>query len=203
MIDLASTVIAQYSNSPVLLSMLGSINSALDSDAETADFYNKVFNIATAQGYGLDVWGRILRVSRKLLLPQLKSQYFGFSEANGWQPWGQAQFWDGCGQYSIYTLGDTEYRRLLMVKAHNNISNLSIENMNFVLNALFGDTTKCYVQDNLDMTIYLVFETPLTLIQASILVQSDLLPRPMGIKSYIVDGIGTTPLQIQYREVIP
>ena len=67
--DVAQTVISQYANSPVLLALLRRLNTALDQAANIEQFYTLVWDLRTAVGYGLDVWGRIVGVNRVLRVP--------------------------------------------------------------------------------------------------------------------------------------
>ncbi len=50
--------------------MIGSPTIVLiDPTADLNAFYDLVWNVATAQGWGLDVWGRIVGVTRNLNIP--------------------------------------------------------------------------------------------------------------------------------------
>ena len=58
------TILSQYDDSPTLLSMIESFNDAIDPTANITAFYENIWNVNTANGYGLDVWGQIVGVSR-------------------------------------------------------------------------------------------------------------------------------------------
>ena len=73
------TILSQYDASPTLLSMIESFNDAIDPTANIAAFYENIWNVNTANGYGLDVWGQIVGVSRYLQVSA--SNYLGFDEA--------------------------------------------------------------------------------------------------------------------------
>src|SRR4051812_42839886 len=60
------TVISQYANSPILDTLVQNINESIDPTVNIDAFFDNMWNIDTAIGYGLDVWGRILGVSRTL-----------------------------------------------------------------------------------------------------------------------------------------
>lgn len=64
MLDPLSTVISQYANSPRICGLVQRWNACLDPSANITAFYDDVWNIETAIGYGLDVWGRILGTGR-------------------------------------------------------------------------------------------------------------------------------------------
>ena len=58
--NLKDTVISQYAHSPVMLSLIQSWNDAIDTAADLQAFYDTVWNVSTAQGFGLDIWGAIV-----------------------------------------------------------------------------------------------------------------------------------------------
>src|SRR5450631_2175833 len=64
-----STIISQYANSPTLVQMIESMAQYFDPTANLVNFYNNVWNIDSAVGFGLDIWGRIIGVSRLLQVP--------------------------------------------------------------------------------------------------------------------------------------
>lgn len=101
------TVLSQYANSPKMLALIQSANDALDPSANVDLFYANVWNIQTATGYGLDVWGRIVGISRYLGAP------------------------------GVYALDDATYRTLILVKALVNIAATTIPTLNNLLSLLF------------------------------------------------------------------
>ena len=184
--DFGPTVISQYANSPIMLGLLTGFTSALDPSPKFDDFYAKVWNVDTAQGYGLDVWGRIVGVNRVLQVPA-SGTFFGFAEASA-AGWNQAVFYGGNLLTSNYFLTDYSYRRLILAKALANISDGSIASINQVLISLFSSFGNCYVVDNGDMTITYRFATTLDPVNYAIVSQSGVLPRPAGVSYSIVQG---------------
>ena len=80
MINWQGTVISQYNQSPTMQTLLYAINQWLDPTKNLDDFYNFIWNVDTAKGYGLDVWGRIVAIDRVLnVQPQVP--FWGFAEA--------------------------------------------------------------------------------------------------------------------------
>lgn len=78
-LDVWTTVLSQFANSPILTGILQSEATALDQRSNLDDFYRRIRDLDTAEGYGLDVWGRIVGVNR--VLQVVTSQFFGFAEA--------------------------------------------------------------------------------------------------------------------------
>jgi len=120
------TLLSQYANSPVITSIILAFNSAMDFTQTMSNFYDMMWNIQTAQGYGLDVWGRIVGVSRTLTIPGT-TQYIGFGEAGtSWTGFGQGIWYSGSGLTQNYVLGDADFRRMILAKAATNITDGSI-----------------------------------------------------------------------------
>ncbi|CAE6869144.1 hypothetical protein R75461_08473 [Paraburkholderia nemoris] len=61
------TLLAQYANSPTITAMLDCLNQDIGPHAGLDAFYDTIWNVATALGYGLDVWGRIVNVKRGVM----------------------------------------------------------------------------------------------------------------------------------------
>jgi hypothetical protein len=173
------TVISQYANSPILLQLLDNFFQYIDQTSNMDDFYNLMWNVDTAVGYGLDVWGRIVGVSRTLELAQ--GEFFGFAEGNpSWRGFNQAPFWGGASATDNFELSDQAYRQLIFAKAMANICDGSIMAINQLLLNLFPGLGG-YVVDNNDMTITYTFTKPLSDVQVAIVKQSGVLPRPTGV----------------------
>lgn len=175
------TVISQYSNSPRTDAILLSFAAAMDLTALLDSFYDNMMNPATATGYGLDVIGRIVGVSRTLTLPG-SAPYLGFEEAgSSWTGFGQGGFYSGSGITSNFLLADVDYRRLIFAKMAGNISDCSIPSVNAILLALFPGRGKCYVADGLNMTLTYTFMFALTAVDLAIIQQAGILPNPCGV----------------------
>lgn len=181
-----STVISQYANSPVLLKLIANMAEYIDPTALFDDFYKRIFDVDTAEGYGLDVWGRIVGVTRVLQLP-LNDQYLGFEEAApSSYPFGSGVFFNNSALTSNFALSDNAYRRLIFAKALANISDGSIPAINQILINLFGQYGNCYVTDGGDMTMTYTFGSQLSGVDFAIVSQSGVLPRPAGVRVTIV-----------------
>lgn len=199
MIDVTRTIISQYANSPRILSLIENFNQYLDPRTDFDEFYSRVWNIDTAQGFGLDIWGRIIGVDRLLEIKD-PGGTFGF-DGSGREPFGQGTFGDHTANAS-YLLGDDAYRTLLLLKAFINISACDIFTLNRILLNLF-DNRRCYVLDLGGMSIRYVFEFNLTYYEQALLAKEGLMPRPAGVgyeiykldtaNSFGFDGSGLQP----------
>lgn len=139
------TVISQYANSPRLLQLLENLNGYLDQTENFDNFFDMIWNIDTAVGFGLDVWGRILNIKRTL--PVDAGSYLGFEEALDLTEVGfnQEGFYSAPPATDNYALTDDAYRLLLLAKAAANICNGSIPALNRILMGLFPNRGNAYV----------------------------------------------------------
>jgi hypothetical protein len=177
------TILSQYYTSPTLRTLLDAINQWISPDADFEAFYDDIWNIDTAVGYGLDVWGRIVGVQRVLTITEV--DYFGFSGPRGpsGQPFNQAPFYEGEAEITQnYRLTDQAFRQLIFAKAAQNITDCGIPSLNSILvNILFPGRGNAFVRDNLNMTMTYVFNFTLQPFEVAIVTQSGVLPRPTGV----------------------
>lgn len=183
----SDTILAQYAGSPKLRSIIETFNTTMDTDKFLDDFYDVIWNIETADTYGLDVWGKIVVVSR-LLTVTPSEKFFGYGEATNTtpviddpQPFDQAPFYTGEQQTSTISLTNDAYRKLIMLKAMANITDCTIPNMNKMLMYMFGSSGKAYVRNDGGMVMTYVFEFELSTVELAIVQSSGALPSPAGV----------------------
>lgn len=145
-------VLSQYANSPRIVALLRSFEESLTTENDVNNFYQKIFNIKTAVGYGLDFWGKILNISRTLTY-------------NG----------------QTFVLNDELYRFLLMIRATANITNCTVPNLTSILSELFKDRGNVYVFDTDVMQMKFVFTFYLTDEEKAILSIPGIPPLPTGV----------------------
>ena len=186
--DVWATVISQYANSSRITSLVTSMYDALDQTENFDDLYDNIWNIQTAVGYGLDVWGRIVGVTRTLTVSS--TTYFGFAEqsptVDNFGPGGQSPFYAGEPSTSNYDLTNDSFRTLIFAKALANICDGSIPATNKILLALFPSRGDCYVTDGLNMTMTFTFTFTLTPVEAAIVGASGVLPVSAGVLATVV-----------------
>jgi hypothetical protein len=188
MIKPDQTIISQYANSPIIKLLIEDFNEAIDPRRTIDLFYTMIWNPYTAQGYGLDVWGRIVGVSRFLKLPSNYGQYFGFHGGSG-QPFNQAPFYDPRTGSKSYFVNDPTYRLMILAKAYSNITVTTIPAINLILTILFGDRGRCYAASEGRMTMHYVFEFELNDVEKAIIAQSGILPKPAGVNVLILQHL--------------
>ena len=185
--DYLRTVISQYANSDNIRSIIDYMAQWFGQYDNIDNFYNYIWNVATAKGYGLDVWGRIVGVQRVLTVPD-RAQYFGFSEAKAYG-WGQKPWYDGGRISGNFSLIDDEFRTLIFCKALSNITGQSAAQINQTLLKLFPGRGNCYSSSNGVMQMMLTFEFLLLPYEIAILQQSGAFPGPAGVQQFILQWV--------------
>ena len=186
MINVERTVISQYGQSPTIRALVESMNDCIDPRADMAEFYRAVWNVDTAEGWGLDVWGRIVGVSRLLRVPSGTDPIVGFDTGNvpyDWQTMSYGRFannGEGTGGQA-FVLNDTAYRVLILTKALANISATNARSLNALLQNLFPNRGRVYVRDLGSMSMQFVFNFALSPVERAIVSQSGVLPHPAGV----------------------
>ncbi|MDN7913670.1 DUF2612 domain-containing protein [Burkholderia cepacia] len=178
------TIISQYANSPTIVQLIHNFDQYIDPSADIDTFYNLIWNVDTAVGYGLDVWGKIVGLDNgRLLKVPITDIAFGFQEAGAQSatPFGVGAFYPGYTVTQDYELEDSYFRTLILVKALANISDCSIPSINQLLQNLFAGRGRCYVNDLGNMQLRYTFEFYLEPFEVSVLTQSGALPRPTGV----------------------
>lgn len=142
-------------------------------------WYRDVFNIDTANSFGLSIWARILNISLGVDVPPEPAKVsFGFGLNN-------VNFNNGnFGRQATYTQRLTlEQQRLVIRMRYFQLTTRNtIPEINQFLARIFKPYGTAYAYDNLDMTMtYFFVFTPNSSIRF-ILENYDLLPRPTGVK---------------------
>lgn len=212
--DVWETMISQYANSKSLTAMVTGFADFIDQTKNFDDYFDLIWNVDTAEGYGLDVWGRIVGINRILTIVT-PGTYFGFEEATDATGFNQAPFYNGVPLTSNYVLSDQAYRLLILTKALANITMCSIPQLNQMLMTLFPNRGNCYVtegqtqgpwfgfQEATDalgfnqaqfytgdvfnhMIMTYTFQFQPTPVELAIVQTSGVLPKPTGVKAFVV-----------------
>ena len=156
--NIEQTIQDQFSNSPTLVTLIQNMNENIDPTADIDAFFNLIFNVNTALGMGLDIWGRIVNVSRSIAT----------SPAT--------------------ILEDDDYKQLIFLKALVNITRSTVPATNQLLRNWLGANARAYVNDLGNMMIRYTFEFELTDAQRIIVQKSGIFPRPEGVGAYILQS---------------
>lgn len=180
--DYWNTVISQYANSPILTQLISNFFQYVDQTENFNNLFDFFWNVDTAQGAGLDHWGAIVGVGRVLNIVN-DGKYLGFEEATSISadPFGQSPFYSGAPVTTNFALSDSAYRVLIFAKALANVSDGSIKSINQLLLNLFPNRGNAYVTDDGVMNMTYTFQFALTPVEAAIVTQSNVLPKPSGV----------------------
>lgn len=165
-IDLQKCIIWQYDKASKLNSLITQKESWYTKYVTNfiRDFFWNIFNIDTANEFGLTIWGKMLGLDRNVVFIGGESHY----------------------------LTTEQYRFLLKGQILKfNMKNVSVPEINKYLRVIFNleDNSQAFVKDNQDMTITYNITKDMGLLQEEItqlLNYYDFLPRPAGVGVNVV-----------------
>jgi hypothetical protein len=185
--DFEKTIVSQYANSATLVQLITNFNGYIDPGPLFDEFYDKIWNVLTAEGVGLDIWGRIVGVGRTLTITTPPT-YFGYETGTtDFAPFNDAPFWNGTPVTQNFVLSDEAYRALILIKAATNIARTTSGTINRLLTQLFAGRGRAYVNSLGDMQMRFTFEFYLEPFELAILTQGNVLPRPTGVGVTLVE----------------
>lgn len=176
-IDVLDSIQSQYAASPHMLALLVSKAALADPGKDLMKWYMSVFNPQTAEGIGLDIWGRIVGAQRTLEVRETK--WLGFSQGYS-QSFDQGVFWNGENAYYTTDLSDEDYRILIFWKAAANIASAEAPALNQLLQNLFPGKT-CYVLEIRPMHIRVITRVGLTPVEEAIFRRYGLIAKGAGV----------------------
>lgn len=156
------TVATQYRNSPTLLQLIANFKQYVDPSLNFQTFHDYVWNVATAQGFGLDVLGRIVGTSRQVNVPAIYPTMVAPGTRN---------------------LTDDQFRTVIYGKALANIVSTSSKDINTVLRLLFPGRGNAFVEDLGSMRIKYKFLFALQAVEFAIILQSGAVAHPAGVQT--------------------
>jgi hypothetical protein len=187
--NVEQTIISQYANSPTIVQLIQNMNGYIDPSADIDAFYSNIWDIDSAVGKGLDIWGKIVGLDngRILKIPSAELD-LGFTEAGTLSatPFGSGVFYSGNPVTQNYSLSDDAFRTLILVKALANITDGSIPSYNRLLQNLFAGRGRCYINDLGNMQMRYTFEFYMQPFEVAIVTQSGALPRPTGVLASMI-----------------
>lgn len=179
-VDLMEALLWQHNNA-VRLNALSRAKNAWYQE-NSGDFWEAwvrdVFDLRTANLFGLRVWSIILDLPLNFAVPLNTSKAFGFGVHNA--NFNRRGF--ALTDNNAATVDLEDARLLLRLRYLQLICYPSIPEINRILRTVFADLGGAYAEDSLDMR-YVVFVlgfTPGSSL-AQLLFQYDVLPRPAGV----------------------
>lgn len=176
-IDVLDSIQSQYAASPHMLALLVSKAALADPGKDVMVWYDKIFNPRTAEGVGLDIWGRIVGANRTLEVGE--TRWFGFMQGR-LQPFNQGVFWSGEQVYTTSDLSDEDFRTLIFWKAAANIASAEAPALNQLLQNLFPGEVSYIIEVGV-MHIRVVSRFQLSAVQEAIFRRYGLLAKGAGV----------------------
>ncbi|MGJ0566818.1 DUF2612 domain-containing protein, partial [Enterococcus innesii] len=186
--DIAETVQSQYATSKRMRAVIDAFWQAINPKSDIDLLYRKLVNPRTAEGYGLDVWGRIVAIGRSYLAAEDTNSYFGFDPPEGVKN-------DRLGTFNVtpfykkimgkVRMADTMFRTYVFLKALINISNSSLAGLNQMVKLLFPDADIQILHTG-TMVLRVLVLSPLSESDKAALDNLPWLPAGVGLEMYQV-----------------
>lgn len=186
--DIAETVQSQYATSKRMRAVIDAFWQAINPKSDIDLLYKKLVNPRTAEGWGLDIWGRIVAIGRSYLAVEDDTPYFGFDPPGDvvnprLDNFGNAPFYKQV--LGKVRLGDTAFRTYVFLKALINISNSSLASLNRMVKLLFPDA-EIQVLHTGTMVLRILILTALSSSDKAALDNLPWLPAGVGLEMYQV-----------------
>ena len=179
--DIQTTVLTQYQKSPAMLGIIDTFKY-IDPANGVNEIYGKIWNIKTANSYGLDIWGLILNVDRVIEITS--GDFFGFA-GTGFSPFNVFPFYNGKAT-GYYRLDTEAYRELLLISASRDTSDVSLTTINQITAALYGARGICKVEKISTMKLRFTFDFIPENFEIALLKNESIVPVPTGVDYEII-----------------
>jgi hypothetical protein len=182
-VDILNAVLWQYDGAPNLLGILNAKNEWYNTNQTDfwQNYITNIFDIRTANDFGMSVWSIILGQSIVSPFSSI-GDVWGFDSYN--ENFDNGSFGNEDGGNNIYSLEIS--RLLLRLRYFQLISSGTVPETNRMLAYLFSPYGKAYLIDNHDMTQTYMFQFVIPVEMEYMLNNTDILPRPAGVKSTII-----------------
>ncbi|MFA5387745.1 MAG: DUF2612 domain-containing protein [Candidatus Paceibacterota bacterium] len=186
-VDLMRALLWQYNDAARLEALVRQKQEWYDANQSAfwSDWVADVFDLRTANDFGLSVWAIILDIPLAITTAQSPTQpgKWAFGEF-------RKNFTHGNFAASTSSSLTTEQKRLILrLRYFQLITSGAVPEINTFFADLFGEFGPAYVLDGYDMTAFYVFNFALSSKVRTVLTEFDLLPRPAGVKvSHVVIG---------------
>ena len=186
--DIAETVQSQYATSKRMRAVIDAFWQAINPKSDIDLLYRKLVNPRTAEGVGLDIWGRIVAIGRSYLAVEDDTPYFGFDPPEGVKnerlnSFGNAPFYKQI--MGKVRLADTMFRTYVFLKALINISNSSLASLNQAVKLLFPDADIQILHTG-TMVLRVLVLSPLSESDKAALDNLSWIPAGVGLEMYQV-----------------
>jgi len=178
-LDLMKVVKWEYDQAPNLINILNLKQEWYRANHEQfwVAWERDVFNLLTANDFGLNVWSIILELPLYSVSGASPTDYPAFGFADFGLNFGNSNF--ATDADTVNRLSVEQKRDLLRMRWWQITSDGSMPSINHALNDVFG--ADVYALDGQDMTITVVYQKVLPNLMMNLLIEFDLIPRPSGV----------------------
>ena len=192
-VNLLRAMLWQYNDAPRLEALVQQKQDWFD--AENQGFWENwqrdVFDLRTANDFGLSVWTIILDMPLQIVEPDPDAERVIWGFAADDENYTNGNFETSSG----FPLDTEQIRLILRLRYFQLVTRGTVPEVNTFLADLFADLGSVYVVDGLQMNARYIFGFALSPDLEAVLTYFDLLPRPAGVRvDYVVipdaDGWG-------------
>jgi hypothetical protein len=181
-VNLLRALLWQYNEAGNLQALLEEKQQWYDDNQEGfwQDFYTNIFDLRTANDFGLQVWSVILGQPLFINTPDGAGLTWGFGPEH--ENFTRSNF--AASASATHRLNTETSRILLQLRYFQLISSGTVPETNRALKWIFEENYgKAWLNDNLDMTQFYTFQFALPSDLVFIFNNFDVLPRPAGVGS--------------------
>jgi Protein of unknown function (DUF2612) len=176
--NLKKNITWQYEQSNSLIKLISSKDTWYVANATNfwGSWFNNVFNLTSANDFGVSIWARILGAPLAIFLPLDGSTPFGFGDKN-------QNFWYSNFSAAQAPIGLTleEKKQVLRLLYYSQTLNNSIQSINYALKDVFGSLGMCYVIESGVMQLTYNIGYAMSDGLKTVLEAYNVLPRPGGV----------------------
>lgn len=184
-VDVTRSIIWQYNDASNLIGIIQNKQDWLDENVKQfwLDWYDNVYNLDTANEFGLKIWAIILGLKFSSE-SATQTSVFGFNYSTS----GALNFtYGGFAPSSDVILTTEQKRTILKLRYRQLISNGTIDEMHRAVSSIIPGA---FIFDGLNMTVTLSHPTRVSSDIMYILENYDVIPRPAGVEINYAIGYG-------------
>lgn len=180
-VDLLKAILWQYNDAVNLQSLLVLKHLWYGENQQQfwIDWYNNVFNLQTANQFGLQVWSIILNIPIIVVVAPPETPKVGIFFGDDHENFTNSNF--APARPGSVELTVAQARQLLRMRYFQITTRGAAPEINEFFARLFADDGPVYVRDNLDMTATYVFGFAPSAQLLYVINKYDILPRPAGV----------------------
>lgn len=179
-VDLLKSILWQYENAPNIKALIEAKQEVWDENFTDFwdNFITDIFDLRTANDFGLSVWAIILGAPIVYNLPGAGTAGWGFGQFR--KNFNNGNFASNSGV--VYPLSTESARIILRLRYYQLTGTCTVPAINRMLVDIFADYGLAYVLDGLQMNQKYLFKFVLPTDLQFAFNNYDILPRPAGVK---------------------